>query len=90
MATYNLIIQNTLKTYNNIFSDNHNNDIDGIQKIVFTAFINTNNPINVQNKFTFFKESLKDFLIKNSRENDFINFSFIKGSNPNAPVNRNA
>ena len=74
MATYNLIIKNIVKTYNNIFSDNHkNDDIDGIQKIVFMAFINTNKTTNTKNKFAFFKESLEGFLIKNTREDKFIN-----------------
>ena len=74
MTTYNLIIKNTVKTYNNIFSENHkNDDIDGIQKIVFTTFINNNKTTNAKNKFAFFKESLEGFLIKNTREDKFIN-----------------
>ena len=75
MATYNLIIQNIAKTYNNFISYDHTKDgIDGIQKLVFLSFINKeiDDGIKSKNKFAFFKESLEGFLVKNSREDDFI------------------
>lgn len=75
MATINLITENIAKTYNNFFSNNFVNDgIDGIQRILFLSFINreTYKELTPQKKFTFFKETLEGFLIKNMREEEFI------------------
>ena len=75
MTTYKLIIKNTLKTYNNPFLYKSINDnIDGIQKCIFTILLNKE--INIKNKFEFFYDSLDHFLIKNKKENEFIEYFY--------------
>ena len=75
MTTYKLIIKNILKTYNNPFLYKSINDnIDGIQKCIF--YILLNKEINIKNKFDFFNDSLEHFLIKNKKENEFIEYFY--------------
>ena len=79
MTTYRLIITNILKTYNNPFLyKNNNNDIndniDGILKCIFSILLNKE--INIKNKFSFFFDSLDHFLIKNNKENEFIEYFY--------------
>ena len=75
MTTYKLIIKNILKTYNNPFLYKSINDnIDGIQKCIFSILLNKE--INIKNKFDFFNDSLEHFLIKNKKENEFIEYFY--------------
>jgi len=73
MATYSLIIKNIINTENTIFSVNYKPDgIDNNLKIIFTIFLTKK--INILNKYIFFNETLESFLIKNIKENEFINY----------------
>jgi hypothetical protein len=73
MATYKLIIKNTLKTSNSVFFYNYIDDgIDNTIKLIFEMLLTKE--INSKNKYTFFKESLGNFLIKNNKEDDFIRY----------------
>jgi len=79
MTTYKLIITNILKTYNNPFlyknnNNNINDNIDGILKCIFSILLNKE--INIKNKFSFFFDSLDHFLIKNNKENEFIEYFY--------------
>ena len=73
MSTYKSIIKNILKTDNNVFLYNYIDDgIDNIIKSFFELLLTKE--INVKNKFTFLKETLENFLIKNSKEESFIHY----------------
>jgi len=73
MSTYKLIIKNILKTDNNVFLYNYIDDgIDNIIKSFFELLLTKE--INVKNKFTFLKETLTNFLIKNNKEDGFIHY----------------
>jgi hypothetical protein len=73
MATFKLIVNNILKVYNNIFLLNYKEDgIDGFFKIVFPMLFHKEETI--RNKFLFFKEGQENFLIKNNKEKEFIEY----------------
>lgn len=73
MSTYKTIIKNILKTDNNVFLYNYIDDgIDNIIKSFFDLLLNKE--INVKTKFAFLKETLTNFLIKNSKEDSFIRY----------------
>jgi len=74
MSTFNLILNNTLKTYNNNFLPNFKSD--GIDRLLKTVFLTFLEKYNIKNKFIFFKESLSNFLIKNEKEEEFINYFY--------------
>jgi len=73
MATYNLIIQNILKPNNNVFLPNYIDDgIDNMIRMIFIML--PTKEITIKNKFLFVKDSLENFLIKNNREDLFMNY----------------
>ncbi len=73
MSTYKLIIKNTLKTSNSVFFYNYIDDgIDNSIKLIFETLLTKE--INSKNKYTFLKESLDNFLIKNNKEDEFIRY----------------
>lgn len=75
MTTYSLILKNILKLNNNFFSFNyHSDNIDGTLKIIFLQLLNKE--YSIKNKFEFFKESLDNFLIKNKKEKEFIQYFY--------------
>lgn len=71
MNTYSLIIKKIIKTDNNFFKYDYENDgIKGIFKICFNILLNKD--LNIKNKFKFFIETLNNFCIKGKIEEEFI------------------
>ena len=74
MTTLSLIINRVLNLNNNIFLKNYKYDnIELSFKLLFTSIINKK--ITTKDKFIFFKESLKNFLIKDKKE-EFIGYFY--------------
>jgi hypothetical protein len=74
MTTLSLIINRVLNLNNNIFFKNYKSDnIDISFKLLFNSIIK--NPISAKDKFIFFKESLENFLIKDTKE-EFIEYFY--------------
>ena len=73
MKTYNSIIENIIKTKNNIFLPTEPNDVDCKYKILFEIFLKKE--YSVKNKFLFFDETLHNFWIKHDKKDvdQFIN-----------------
>jgi hypothetical protein len=71
METYSLIVKNIIKPEINFFQTNYKPDgVDGTFKILFGLYLN-DTVTNVKNKFIFFEKTLKHFLIKNNKEDEF-------------------
>jgi hypothetical protein len=88
MSTFSLIIKNLLNLNNNIFSKHYKQDNINLSiKVLFNAI--ANEKISVKEKFTFFKDTMQNFLIKNNKnnENNFI-YWFFKVQNTYKILNR--
>lgn len=74
METYSLIVKNIIKPEINFLQTNYKPDgVDGTFKILFGLYLNDTVTI-VKNKFIFFEKTLKHFLIKNNKEDEFTMF----------------